>query len=78
MGVYAMNPEMLGLIPEGELFGFDDLMYKMLDQNLRAYSYIFRGTWMDIGRPEDFHAACELVEKQPEVFIPSDGLRKAA
>ena len=78
MGVYAMNPEILDLIPEGELFGFDDLMHKMLDQGLRAYSYIFRGTWMDIGRPEDFHAACELVEKQPDLFIPAENLRQAA
>lgn len=76
MGVYAMNPEMLDLIPEGEPFGFDDLMYKMLDQGQHAYSYIFRGTWMDIGRPEDFHAACEMVEKEPGRFIPRE-LRKA-
>lgn len=78
MGVYAMNPEMLDLIPDGEPFGFDDLMYKMLEHHHKAYAYIFRGIWMDIGRPEDFHAACELVEKQPEVFIPTEGLRKAA
>lgn len=76
MGVYAMHPEMLELIPAGEAFGFDDLMYKMLKTGQHAYSYIFRGTWMDIGRPEDFHAACELVEKQPELFIPRE-LRKA-
>lgn len=78
MGVYAMNPEMLRLIPAGQLFGFDDLMYKMLELKWSIYSYIFRGTWMDIGRPEDFHAACELVEKQPELFIPGEGRRLAA
>ncbi|MFT3881185.1 MAG: sugar phosphate nucleotidyltransferase [Gemmatales bacterium] len=78
MGVYAMNPEMLDLMPDNEPFGFDDLMHKMLEHNHRAYSYIFRGTWMDIGRPEDFHAACELVEKQPELFIPREERRMAA
>jgi NDP-sugar pyrophosphorylase family protein len=51
----------------------------MLQQNKRAYAYIFRGAWMDIGRPEDFHAACELVEKEPERFIPKvEQARKAA
>jgi len=78
MGVYAMNPEMLDLIPEGQPFGFDDLMYRMLDDGRRAYAYIFRGTWMDIGRPEDFHAACEMVEKHPERFIPQAGMGRLA
>jgi NDP-sugar pyrophosphorylase family protein len=78
MGVYAMNPEMLDLIPAGQAFGFDDLMYKMLGLNKRAYSYIFRGMWMDIGRPEDFHAACEAVEKEPGRFIPETSPSKLA
>jgi NDP-sugar pyrophosphorylase family protein len=78
MGVYAMNPEILEFIPAGKSFGFDDLMYTMLDKNLRAYAYVFRGTWMDIGRPEDFHAACELVEREPDRFIPREGTERRA
>jgi NDP-mannose synthase len=77
MGVYAMNPEMLDLMPDGVPYGFDDLMFKMLDQGLHAYSFIFRGTWMDIGRPEDFHDACELFEREPQRFLPTNELRKA-
>ncbi|HMP02701.1 MAG TPA: sugar phosphate nucleotidyltransferase [Gemmatales bacterium] len=77
MGVYAVNPELLDLVPAGELFGFDHLMYKMLELGLPARSYLFAGTWMDIGRPEDFHEACELFERQPELFLPPEPLRKA-
>jgi NDP-sugar pyrophosphorylase family protein len=77
MGVYSMNPELLELIPDGEPFGFDQLMLKMLDQNVPARSYLFQGTWMDIGRPEDFHDACEVFEKQPELFLPREQWKMA-
>ncbi len=77
MGVYVMNPELLSLIPEDAPFGFDQLMYRMLAQNVPARSYDFRGTWMDIGRPEDFHDACDLFEKSPELFLPHEYLKKA-
>jgi len=77
MGVYAVQPELLELVPEGQLFGFDHLMHLMLERGLPARSYAFDGTWMDIGRPEDFHEACELFEKQPELFLPSQPLRRA-
>jgi NDP-sugar pyrophosphorylase family protein len=77
MGVYGMNPELLDLIPAGEPFGFDNLMHKMLDQGIVARSYRFDGTWMDIGRPEDFQLACEVFEKRPELFLPNEGLRLA-
>jgi NDP-sugar pyrophosphorylase family protein len=72
MGVYVVNPELVDLIPADTNFGFDDLMYKMLKLKLPARSHTFSGTWMDIGRPEDFHAACELFEKNPEVFLPQE------
>lgn len=70
MGVYGMNPELLELIPESRAYGLDNLMFDMLDRDIPARSYPFHGTWMDIGRPEDFQLACEIFEKQPELFLP--------
>lgn len=60
MGIYCMDPEILELIPKGVPFGFDDLMYRMLDENRSARVYRHNGRWMDIGRPEDFAKAQEL------------------
>jgi NDP-sugar pyrophosphorylase family protein len=77
MGVYGMNPELLQLIPEGEPFGFDNLMHAMLAGGVPARSYAFAGTWMDIGRPEDFQLACEEFEKRPELFLPREPLKLA-
>lgn len=63
MGVYCMQPEILDIIPSKVAFGFDDLMYTMLDKNLPVHVYHHDGLWMDIGRPEDYLAAQDIFEK---------------
>lgn len=60
MGVYCMEPSILEQIPKGIPFGFDHLMYQMLDLDVPARVYRHNGMFMDIGRPEDFAAAQEL------------------
>jgi NDP-sugar pyrophosphorylase family protein len=56
-GIYCMEPQILDLIPGGVPFGFDDLMYAMLEQELPVYVYRHEGLWLDIGREEDFRNA---------------------
>ena len=63
MGIYCMEPSILELIPRGVPFGFDDLMYRMLEKGEDVRIYRHRGSWKDIGRPEDFKEAQELVDK---------------
>lgn len=63
MGVYCMDPTILELIPRGVPFGFDDLMYRMLDEGRAARVFQHHGEFMDIGRPEDFAQAQELAER---------------
>jgi NDP-sugar pyrophosphorylase family protein len=53
-GIYCMEPQILDLIPDGVPFGFDDLMYAMLEQKLPVYIYRHEGLWRDLGREEDF------------------------
>jgi len=60
MGIYCMEPEILDLIPNGVPFGFDNLMHRMLDDDIPARIYRHQGQWMDIGRAEDFAKAQEL------------------
>ncbi len=63
-GVYCMEPQILELIPEGAPFGFDDLMYAMLEQGLPVYLYKHDGLWLDIGRKEDFRNAQEAFDRE--------------
>jgi len=69
MGIYCMNPQILDLIPENVPFGFDDLMYNMLDQGLPVYMYRHEGLWLDIGREEDFRNAQECFLKDYKTLI---------
>ncbi len=60
MGIYCMEPEMLDYIPNGIPFGFDDLMFHMLEMELPVHTFLHDGFWLDIGRIEDFQKAQEL------------------
>lgn len=69
MGVYCMEPEVLDYIPVGVPFGFDDLMYAMMNSGVPVYTFLHRGFWLDVGRPEDFLKAQELVsDEMPPAF----------
>ena len=63
MGVYCIEPKILELIPKGVPFGFDDLMYTMLERDLPVCVYDHTGFWMDIGREEDFQKAQETFRR---------------
>jgi len=63
MGIYCMEPGILDLIPRGVPYGFDDLMYRMLDEGRPAHVYRHNGQFMDIGRPEDFARAQEMADR---------------
>jgi NDP-sugar pyrophosphorylase family protein len=60
MGVYCMEPEMLEHVPTGIPFGFDDLMFRMLELEQPVRTFLHNGFWLDVGRIEDFHKAQEL------------------
>jgi mannose-1-phosphate guanylyltransferase len=60
MGVYCMEPELIDLIPPGVPFGFDDLVFCMMETGLPIQTFVHRGFWLDIGRVEDFQKAQDL------------------
>jgi NDP-mannose synthase len=71
MGVYCMEPGVLELIPQGVPFGFDDLMYAMLEKDLPVHVFEHDGCWMDIGRPEDFQHAQQMFEQNQGSILGS-------
>lgn len=58
-GIYLMEPEVLDHIPLSGPFGFDQLMYALLDSGTPINVYEHEGTWIDIGRIEDLRRAQE-------------------
>jgi len=63
MGIYGLNRKVLDLVPENKPFGFDDLMFTLLNHKHKINAYPFKGYWLDIGRPEDFERANQDLEK---------------
>jgi NDP-sugar pyrophosphorylase family protein len=61
MGVYMVSKNILEHIPHDTFFGFDHLMYKLLDLKLYPKIYEFNGYWLDIGRPSDYEIAIDKI-----------------
>jgi NDP-sugar pyrophosphorylase family protein len=60
MGIYCMEPAILGHIPRGIPFGFDDLVLRMLEVEAAVNTFLHNGFWLDVGRIEDFQKAQDL------------------
>ena len=57
MGVYCMDPKVLDYIPKGVPFGIDNLVNCLMGKKLPIQTFVHDGTWLDIGRIEDFQKA---------------------
>ena len=72
MGVYVLNERVLGLIPQGELFGFDQLVQALLGVGERVVSFRHHGYWLDIGRPDDYERAVAEFEEVRSRLLPEN------
>lgn len=57
MGLYVFSRSVLEHAPGGERFGFDDLMLRLLAEQIPINAVVHDGYWLDIGRPEDYERA---------------------
>jgi NDP-sugar pyrophosphorylase family protein len=73
MGIYAVNPELIPLIPASGIFGFDDLMALCLAREIPVRAYPFEGLWLDIGRPKDYASAVKLFRQHESRLFPQRG-----
>ena len=69
MGIYGLNRSVLDWLPQGEPFGFDQLVLRLLEAKQRIMVRRHPGYWLDIGRPEDFERATEDVARQGSRFL---------
>ncbi len=72
MGVYALRREALrGLIEAGRPVDMPDLLVRLMKADGRVMSYREDCLWLDIGRPDDYARAQDLVAAQSDLLIPS-------
>jgi mannose-1-phosphate guanylyltransferase len=55
-----MDPDVLHYIPTGMPFGFDDLIFCIMEKGVPVHTFKHHGLWLDIGRVDDFHKAQEI------------------
>ena len=61
-GIYIMGREVLNYIPEGEYMDATDLIDRLLEDGKKISQYVIDGRWIDIGSPDDYRHACEIME----------------
>lgn len=61
-GIYLIKRELLDLIPEGEFFNATDFMDLLMQKGYKVIRFPLNGTWIDIGNPQEYKKAQELVK----------------
>ena len=69
MGIYVFSKRILNYVPVDTPFGFDQLMYTLIENNEAVYSYPHTGYWLDIGRPDDYERSIMDFEKNKHLFL---------
>lgn len=70
-GIYILKPGIFPLIPDGEYFGMDKLILKMLAEGYTIHKYEIKEYWLDIGRASDYAKINE--EVCHNMHIPGGG-----
>jgi dTDP-glucose pyrophosphorylase len=61
-GIYLIRRSALAEIPDGEFFNATDLIEKLISQGKTVVRYPLNGTWIDIGNPQEYQKAQDLVK----------------
>lgn len=60
-GIYLLKKEVLDFIPEDTFFNATDLIEKLISLGKKVIRFPLTGYWIDIGKPEDYKKAQDLV-----------------
>lgn len=61
-GIYLIKRKALDEIPEDTFFNATDLIEKLITQGKKVIRYPLNGTWIDIGNPQEYQKAQDLVK----------------
>lgn len=61
-GIYLIKQRALDEIPENVFFNATDLVKKLIAERKKVIRYPLNGTWIDIGNPQEYQKACDLVK----------------
>lgn len=61
-GIYLIKLTVLDEIPEDTFFNATDLIEKLISEGKKVIRFPLNGTWIDIGNPQEYQKANELVK----------------
>lgn len=61
-GIYLIKRELLNLIPKDTFFNATDFMDMLMKNAYKVIRFPLNGTWIDIGNPQEYQKAKELVK----------------
>lgn len=61
-GIYLIKRDLLKLIPQDEVFNATDFLEKAISNGNKVIRFPLKGTWLDIGNPQEYQKAIELVK----------------
>ncbi len=61
-GIYLIKKELIELIPDKTFYNATDLVEKLIALNRNVIRFPLTGYWIDIGKPEDYKKAQELIK----------------
>lgn len=61
-GIYLIKRSALDEIPDDSFFNATDLVEKLIAENKKVIRYPLNGTWIDIGNPQEYQKAKDLVK----------------
>ena len=61
-GIYLIKRRALDEIPENTFFNATDLVEKLIKEGKKVIRYPLNGTWIDIGNPQEYQKAQDLVK----------------
>lgn len=61
-GIYLIKKSALAEIPDNTFYNATDLIEKLISENKKVIRYPLNGTWIDIGNPQEYQKAKDLVK----------------
>ncbi len=69
MGIYIFKKDILKYVVKNKRMDLPDLIKILISRNESINSYLFKGKWLDIGRPEDYKEATAVFKKNHKLFL---------